>query len=165
MNLKKLDLAAIALVLALAISLLLSARAPQEGQQPDSESAVRRGALGGSRDVAAGPLVNPASLPTPSPNDVEMAEDDPQRFDDGSFRVSGRVANRNASFTLEITAAPRVEVLDVDQQTVSAGEAVLEASLVHPGGSVEWSYLALPTTGRPAVSFQHTGLRGRWVLP
>lgn len=156
---------AIALVLALAISLLVSVRAPREGQRPDSERVGRGGEPGSPGNVAAGPLLNPASLPTPGPSDVEMTEGDPQRFDDGSFRVSGRIANRNPNFTLEITAPPRVEVLDADQQTVSTGEAMLESSRIAPGGSVEWSYLARSSTGRLPVAFQHSGLRGRWVLP
>lgn len=156
---------AIALVLALALSLLLSVRAPREGQRADSERMGRGEESGSSVTVAAGPLLNPASLPTPSPSDVEMTEDDPERFDDGSIRVRGRIVNRNPNFALEITSPPRVEVLDGDQQAVSTGEAILESSRVAPGGSVEWSYLARTSTGRPLEAFQHSGLRGRWVLP
>lgn len=168
---RKRDLVAVGLVLALAVSLLLSARdaavreSPTTALLPEQAAAASPAAL--RPDVASAPPAagSPDTLPTPATDDVALVEDDPQVLPDGSYVVAGSVRNRNLAWALEIVEVPRIQVLDAAQQVIAEGEVTLEARVVPPDGSVGWSYYAPPTPDRPAIAFQRTGLRGRWVLP
>lgn len=167
---RKLDLMVVALALALLISWFLSQRFGQlEAGRVNAAPSVLAGdgtnRLPGSQVQGTGTgQVDPSTIPTPAPDDVSVDEDVPQELPGGGFRVTGTITNRNATWAVELLELPRIQVLDPRQQVVDEGEVDVEARVVPPRGSVRWSYQA-EAGGRTAVSFQRTGVRGKWVLP